>query len=93
MSWTDGKPFTATEKHCNLPWSGSKTNFRCFNCGHKFKPGDTVRWQFTNDIRGAGGNPMVCEECDGTKEEIVAKIKEGKEQVKRLWWFRTDKED
>ncbi len=87
MSIMNGKPFIATEKHCNAPWSGLKENFRCFNCGHRFKIGDIVRCQYTNDTQGACGNPFVCTECDGTKEEIVAKIKEGNEQMKRMWWY------
>ena len=75
MSFTDGKPWIATEEDCKKPWSGGKNGkyFTCGICGYKFKPGDTVRWQFTNDVPGASGNPLVCTNCDGTKEEIAEK--------------------
>lgn len=96
MSFTDGKPWTVTEEDVGRMWSGGKNGkyFRCGLCGHKFQPGDYARWQYTNDIPGAGGNPMVCEKCDGTKEEIVAKwAAMHEESNNRMWWFchREDK--
>lgn len=77
MSFTDGKPRRATEHDLKARWSGGKPGdfFRCCLCGYKFQLGDYWRWQYTNDTSGAGGNPMVCEKCDGTKEEIVAKFR------------------
>ena len=77
-SFTDGKPRIATEEECGGPWRALKNGkgFYCSLCGHRFKVGDQWRWQYTNDVPGAGGNPMVCEKCDGTKDEIVAKWKE-----------------
>ncbi len=90
MGFTDQNPWVATEEDCKRPWSGGKNGlrFRCFLCGHRFKPGDRVRWQYTNDIPGASGNPMVCESCDGTKEEIVLKVKLMYAEAKgRMWWF------
>jgi hypothetical protein len=90
MSFTNGKPWIATEKDCDAPWGGSPhgKRFRCYLCGCKFKPGDRVRWQYTNDVPEAGGNPLVCEKCDGTKEEIVAKMKAMREEARgRMWWF------
>lgn len=76
--FTHGKPFVATEADCEFRWRCKPPGegFRCGLCGERFRPGDTVRWQFTNDVPGAGGNPMVCESCDGTKEEICGKMKE-----------------
>lgn len=76
MSFLDGKPRVATEETIKMPWCGNKQGkyFRCGLCGHRFKVGDVWRCQFTNDTPGAGGNPFICESCDGTKEEIVAKL-------------------
>lgn len=92
MSWTDGKPFTATHEHCNTaPWGWGKPgeNFRCGLCGYKFAIGDTVRWQFTNDSPGAGGNPFVCVQCDTGKDGIVAEIRRRRadSRAPRNWWF------
>lgn len=75
MSFTNGKPWVATERHCTLQWGGHPL-FQCYLCGHKFKPGDIVRRQFTNDTPGAGGNPLVCANCDGSKEKIVERMKD-----------------
>jgi hypothetical protein len=89
-NFTRGKPFVVTADDCAKRWSGGKNGiyFRCYLCGHKFQPGDVARWQYTNDIPGAGGNPMVCADCDGTKEEIVAKFRAMHEESKgRMWWF------
>ncbi len=90
MSFTDGKPFTVTAEDVHRPWNGGVNGkyFRCYLCGHKFKIGDVARWQFTNDVPGVGGNPMVCQKCDGTKEEIVTKWKQmHAERHGRMWWF------
>ena len=75
-TFTDRKPWVATEDDCKAPWGGLRNgaNFKCAFCGHKFIPGDKVRWEFTNDTKGAGGNPLICVECDGTREEIIAKM-------------------
>jgi NAD-dependent SIR2 family protein deacetylase len=84
--WTSGKPFIVTRYHIAFPWSGKLNNFRCELCGHMFEVGDVARWQYTNDTPGAGGNPFVCEKCDGTKEEIVAKQRELLSFKKRMGW-------
>ena len=75
MSSTDGKSWIVTKDDCNRSWGGGRNGkyFACGLCGYKFKEGDTVRWQYTNDVRGASGNPFVCSNCDGTKEEICVK--------------------
>ena len=91
--FTNQRPFVVTEKDCQKPWSGGKNGiyFRCYLCGHKFAPGDTARWQYTNDVRGAGGNPFVCVSCDGTKEEVIAKwLAMHREADGRMWWFCRD---
>lgn len=90
MSFTDGKPFTVTADDLRMPWGGGRSGeyFRCYLCGHRFVVGDVARWQYTNDTPGAGGNPMVCQSCDGTKEQIVEKWKQmHAEQKGRMWWF------
>jgi hypothetical protein len=78
VSFTDGKPWVATENDCKASWMGAKNGklFCCFLCCYKFVPGDVVRWQYTNDVPGAGGNPLVCQSCDGTKDQIVEKMKQ-----------------
>jgi len=90
MSFTDGKPFIATEKHLQTNWLCGKRGeyFRCFICGHKFQVGDTVRWQYTNNITGASGNPLVCSNCDGPN--VIAKWKELCDLWKsdKMWFFR-----
>lgn len=62
----------ATESECQARWSCGKPGqfFRCGFCGHKFQVGDKFRCIFTNDIPGAGGNPIVCEKCNGTTAEL-----------------------
>lgn len=88
--FTNGEPWTATERDCNAPWSGGRngSRFRCTLCGYRFKPGDMVRWQYTNDVQGAGGNPLVCTDCDGSKEEIVKEMKARYAEVDgRMWSF------
>lgn len=86
-----GKPQIATKTHLELNWRGGKKGerFRCYLCGYKFKEGDYWRFQFTNDVHGAAGNPLVCQNCDGTKEEIIKKWKKMHEEVEtKYWWFR-----
>jgi hypothetical protein len=90
MSFTNGKPFIATMEQCNFAWCSvpNGKHFRCYLCGYHFKEGDTVRCQYTNDIPGAGGNPLVCTNCDGTKEEIVQEMREKYNRAKSdMWWF------
>ena len=91
--WTNEMPFTATEDDCRAGWSGGKEgkHFKCGLCGYRFAAGDTVRWQYTNDVQGAGGNPLVCVNCDGSKEKIVEKIIGLNELKRRMGW--TDQRD
>jgi len=91
MTWTDGKPFVATPEHLAMRWNcqGAGEAFRCALCGHKFVVGDQVRWQFTNDTQGAGGNPFVCQTCDTGREAIIAEILRRRAELKtgKWWWF------
>ena len=92
-SFTDQQPFTVTRVHLRSKWGGGQPGerFRCYLCGYRFRLGDVARWQYTNDTPGAGGNPLVCHECDGTKEEIVARWKQMyAESNGRMWWFCRD---
>ena len=92
MSFTDGKPRVATEADCKGRWSGGLNgkHFRCGFCGHKFKVGDYWRFQFTNDLPRAGGNPLVCESCDEgpekTRQKWVKKCKAFYDSGE-WWWF------
>lgn len=94
-NFTDGLSLIATEKHVNAPWSGDKKNFRCGFCGYKFVVGDYFRWIFTNDINGAGGNPLVCKACDtGNNVEMREKwcAKWAEWNSGKFWWFIKNKE-
>lgn len=88
MSFTDGKPLLATEEHLKAPWSGKRDGsmFRCRMCGYKFQLGDYWRFVYTNDIPGAGGNPLVCERCDGG--DVCARWVQMCEEARtKFWWF------
>ena len=92
-SFTDGKPRKATEKDCKASWCGGKPgeHFRCSFCGKKFQIGDIWRFQYTNDIKGTIGNPLVCEKCDEgherTREKWVKKCHEFRCLENEWWWF------
>ena len=75
MSWLRERTIV-TEKELNLSWSGRKDNFRCGLCGDKFKVGEGFRMVFTNNLAGYGGNPLVCDKCDGA--DVI-------ERWKKLW--------
>lgn len=90
MSFADRKPFVATKDHCVLAWNGNKKNFRCGLCGYKFKVGDTVRWEFTNDVEGAVGNPLLCIKCDRPRDVIVHKMIELRKEFEdpKFWYLK-----
>lgn len=85
---------TATEKDCHMRWLCGRDGkyFRCAFCGHKFVPGDLYRIVYTNDMKGAYGNPIVCEKCDG--EDVRDRWRKMSEEAySRFWWFsRPDSE-
>jgi len=89
MNITDQKPRIATAKHCSAPWGGRKNGerFRCYLCGQKFRVGDRFRWVYAGH-RGLT-NLLVCEACDGTNEEVLAKWADANiEAETRFWWIR-----
>ena len=72
--WTDQKRRVATIEDCETRWGNHKPGerFRCYLCGHKFKPGDGWRWVYsgtgghdTTGKRWAVTNLKTCDACDG----------------------------
>lgn len=62
MSFTDGKPFIATEKMLNMNWGGKgPSGFSCHMCLRRFVLNDIVRFVY---CPGAP-NILVCKGCDG----------------------------
>ena len=91
MSFTDGKPVTVTEEHLKIRWGGrdpSKCPFRCYMCGNKFEVGGTFRFVYSNGVEGAGGNPLVCADCDGPNWDVVERWKAMRHEARtKFWWF------
>jgi len=91
-NFTNCKPFIVTVADIKKPWSGGQDGkyFRCYLCGHKFVPGDVARWEYTNNTPGAGGNPMVCQRCDGSRDEVIAKWRALQAEFRgpRFWALR-----
>lgn len=72
MSFTDQQRWTATKKDVASKWGLDGNSFRCGLCGHRFRDGDGVRWQygsgrtFVYEGRTLGvRNFFVCDVCDG----------------------------
>lgn len=85
MSFTDRKPFVATEAQTKLRWGGRSDNFTCKLCGHKFKDGDTVRWLYANGTPGLScGNFFACSLCDQGDEKTLEAAKESYATAVRL---------
>lgn len=86
MTFTDQQPRVATEDECAAKWGGRKGRFRCYLCGHKFKPGDIWRWVYASN-KGVL-NFMVCEECDGPDviNRWIAVQCEAKLMKQKFWW-------
>ena len=97
--FTDQKTFIVTEDHMKTKWGGREASikFRCGLCGDRFKVGDKVRWQYTNDIPGAGGNPFICEHCDTGPDDVRRRWKERYQEYRRFlnderfWKMRSDR--
>lgn len=75
----------ATEETCKARWSGMPNGalFYCAFCGKQFKPGDSYKAIYTNDMKGAGGNPLCCRSCfvdNGGSDE----------HMRQLWKLRTE---
>ena len=90
-----GKVSVVTREIIDQPWMGGKNGkyFRCALCGHKFVVGDTFRAVFTNNISGAGGNPLIGECCDGTDEQVIDKWRQMHKDIKeKYWWFNRRQE-
>jgi len=74
-TFTDQKRHVATEADCSTNWGGATrgARFRCYLCGHRFKPGDGFRWVATgarsyvaDDGKKYGVfNFKTCDACDG----------------------------
>lgn len=85
-SWLDGKPFTVTTKELSGRWGlRPDKRLQCYLCSYVAKEGDTFRWQYTNDVKGAGGNPMLCSKCDAPKEEIVKIMLQRRHDLKTIY--------
>lgn len=90
VSWHNRQPFTVTAEMIGRPWCGYRDGraFRCALCGRRFVAGDAARWIFTNDGKGQSGNPFVCSKCDGTDEDVRARLQQliDDANADRMWW-------
>lgn len=85
-NWTNQEPRVATDRDANTRWSGSKANFRCWFCGHRIKTGETWQFLYTNDLPGAGGNPLVCDHCIAEAVEQAQFLCLSRNEVLRERW-------
>lgn len=93
--WMNGTPQIATPADVTAEWLCGKGGkyFRCALCGYRFQVGDRWRLVYTNSTPGAGGNPLVCKECDGTNEQVIEKwLALRAEANERFWWFTRGEE-
>lgn len=61
--WINGEPLIATADHLAARWGGDPANFRCGFCGQRILAGERWCFVYTNDLVGAGGNPLACQVC------------------------------
>jgi hypothetical protein len=82
----------ADDSALKAKWSciGRKAFF-CAFCQHDFQLGDEYRMVYTNDMSGAGGNPLTCKPCfdangglEGLRQKWIAINEEFKTRFK---WF------
>lgn len=83
-----------TQDDLKANWSGvGKRAFFCAFCLHDFELGDDFRMLYTNDMKGAGGNPLTCRTCWTLhgQEGLRNKWREMWEEYRtrfRWWWCR-----
>lgn len=85
----------ATKEEAAARWLGGAGGkwFRCCLCGAKLKEGDRFLVLFTNDMKGAGGNPILCEACVLAHAHDKEKLREAWRQhcaaacSEKFWWF------
>jgi hypothetical protein len=99
MSEYFNKVRTATERDTKARWNGGQPGelFRCGFCGHKIQEGENYLILYTNDLKGAWGNPLVCyHHLDGDyadleelRERWAAQHKEFRalRDGNNFWWF------
>jgi hypothetical protein len=87
----------ADEAACKAHWAcrNDSKAFFCAFCGHDFVLGDEYRMVYTNDLRGASGNPLTCRKCwdDNGGYEPLRELWEGlwAEYITRFkWWAIRD---
>lgn len=88
MSFIDQMPRVATAEECQMNWGGAKKGerFRCYLCGHRFKPGDGWRWVYD----GTHINFLTCSACDGPDvKERWHNINEEFYKSDKFWALRT----
>jgi hypothetical protein len=93
--WMDGKRWIATAKDVAAKWGLDGKGFRCGLCGHHFKEGDGVRFQYAagesveiEGRRSGLSNFKVCDACDGP--DVIEKWKEHHREfyAPRFWALR-----
>jgi hypothetical protein len=89
----------ADEKTCAASWGGrgkkakDGAHFRCYLCGHRFKPGDGYRMVIVNGKKSSEGlalrNFITCDTCDGPTvlDRWARAIEEART---RFWWLWAD---
>jgi hypothetical protein len=81
MSYLDGSEQVVTEASLKSWQKNNPNKFRCHYCGHKFVIGNKWRCIYTNDMPGAGGNPLVCVECWEGLEYDAAEYKTSEDEI------------
>ena len=94
----------ATEKDTKTRWCGAKpgVRFRCGFCGHKIQAAEKFLILYTNDMKGAWGNPLICHHClDRFNENLEDMRQHWKKKHSEwnailnsdeMWWFKSHME-